>query len=69
MLTMGSDFNYQNANTWFKNLDKLIYYANQDGRVNAFYSTPTLYTQAKYAANTTWTTKVCVFYYMPNFTF
>ena len=30
MLTMGSDFNYQNANTWFKNLDKLIHYVNQD---------------------------------------
>jgi len=24
----------------FKNLDKLIHYANQDGRLNAFYSTP-----------------------------
>ena len=30
MLTMGCDFNYQNANTWWKNLDKLIYYTNQD---------------------------------------
>lgn len=24
----------------YKNLDKLIHYANQDGRLNAFYSTP-----------------------------
>ena len=30
---MGSDFNYLNANTWFKNLDKLIHYTNMDGRI------------------------------------
>ena len=30
MLTMGSDFNYEAGDTWFKNLDKLIYYANMD---------------------------------------
>lgn len=40
MLTMGCDFQYSNARTWFKNLDKLIKYVNLDGRVNAFYSTP-----------------------------
>ena len=57
MLTMGEDFNYLNANTWFKNLDKLIHYTNMDGRVNAFYSTPTLYTNAKHAANLSWNTK------------
>lgn len=40
MLTMGCDFQYSNARTWFKNLDKLIKYVNADGRVNTFYSTP-----------------------------
>ncbi len=29
MMTMGQDFNYQNANEWFKNLDKLIKYVNE----------------------------------------
>ena len=28
MMTMGSDFEYENANQWFKNLDKLIKYVN-----------------------------------------
>ena len=29
MVMMGSDFNFQNANTWYKNLDKLIRYVNK----------------------------------------
>jgi hypothetical protein len=28
MMTMGNDFHYENANEWFKNLDKLIRYVN-----------------------------------------
>lgn len=47
MLTMGTDFGYENANTWFKNLEKLIKYVNEDGRVNVFYSTVQDYTDAK----------------------
>ncbi|PVD38472.1 hypothetical protein C0Q70_01087 [Pomacea canaliculata] len=29
MVTMGSDFQYQAAHNWYKNLDKLIAYVNQ----------------------------------------
>ena len=54
---MGSDFQYENANEWFKNLDKLIHYVNLDGRVNMFYSNPYAYTKAQSDANLTWTVK------------
>jgi len=47
MFTMGSDFQYQAAENWFVNLDKIIHYANLDGRVSAFYSTPAAYVAAK----------------------
>jgi len=57
MFTMGTDFNYENANTWFKNLDKIIDYVNKDGRVNVFYSTPSIYLKAKHDAGITWPTK------------
>ncbi|CAA3008839.1 probable alpha-mannosidase At5g13980 isoform X1 [Olea europaea subsp. europaea] len=57
MWTMGTDFKYQYAQTWFRNMDKLIHYVNQDGRVNAFYSTPSIYTDAKYALNESWPLK------------
>ena len=29
LMTMGEDFQYENANTWYKNLDKLIKYVNK----------------------------------------
>lgn len=29
MWTMGEDFAYEYANTWFKQIDKLIHYVNQ----------------------------------------
>ncbi|KAK4760251.1 hypothetical protein SAY87_005144 [Trapa incisa] len=57
MWTMGTDFKYQYAHTWFRQLDKLIHYVNQDGRVNALYSTPSIYTDAKHAANRAWPLK------------
>ena len=63
MMTMGSDFNYPNANSWFKNLDKIIKYVNMaaesDGGkpVNAFYSTPSCYVKNVNEAGQTWTVK------------
>jgi alpha-mannosidase len=57
MWAMGEDFSYGNANTWFKQMDKLIHHANMDGRVNAFYSTPSIYLDAVHAANATWHVK------------
>ncbi len=56
MLTMGSDFQYEGADNWFSNLDKIIKHANLDGRVNAFYSSPEIYANAKLAeaVNVTW---------------
>ncbi|GAB4847549.1 hypothetical protein Ancab_026609 [Ancistrocladus abbreviatus] len=57
MWTMGDDFQYQYAETWFKQMDKFIHYVNKDGRVNVLYSTPSIYTDSKYAANETWPLK------------
>jgi hypothetical protein len=36
MMTMGSDFQYENANKWYKNLDKLIKYVNAQVIVTIF---------------------------------
>ncbi|KAK4798026.1 hypothetical protein SAY86_030352 [Trapa natans] len=58
MWTMGTDFKYQYAHTWFRQLDKLIHYVNLDGRVNALYSTPSIYTDAKYATKRAWPLKI-----------
>ncbi|XP_021298038.1 probable alpha-mannosidase At5g13980 [Herrania umbratica] len=57
MWTMGTDFKYQYAHTWFRQMDKLIHYVNKDGRVNALYSTPSIYTDAKYAMSKSWPLK------------
>ncbi|KAF5479242.1 hypothetical protein F2P56_000079 [Juglans regia] len=57
MWTMGTDFKYQYAHTWFRQMDKLIHYVNKDGRVNALYSTPSIYTDAKYARDESWPIK------------
>ena len=50
MLLLGCDFEFENAGTWFTNTDKLIHYANQNGSLNAFYSTPGAYAAAKLEA-------------------
>ncbi|XP_047319755.1 alpha-mannosidase [Impatiens glandulifera] len=68
MWTMGDDFEYQYAESWFKQMDKLIHYVNKDGRVNALYSTPTIYTDAKYAANETWPLKIHDFFPYADYT-
>ncbi|KAM0936003.1 putative alpha-mannosidase [Dioscorea sansibarensis] len=62
MFTMGTDFKYQYANSWFRQLDKFIHYVNKDGRVNALYSTPSIYTDAKYAAKESWPIKTDDFF-------
>ncbi|CAG9760144.1 unnamed protein product [Ceutorhynchus assimilis] len=50
IITMGDDFNYQDAESWFVNLDKLIYYVNQlqlsGSKYNLIYSTPSCYVNA-----------------------
>lgn len=52
IVTMGGDFNYQDAHTWFKNLDKLISYTNarqaNGSKYNLIYSTPSCYVKAIY---------------------
>ncbi|KAJ9591913.1 hypothetical protein L9F63_001515, partial [Diploptera punctata] len=58
ILTMGSDFHFQDAIMWFKNLDKLIKYVNAaDEHVNVIYSTPSCYLKAVNEAGLTYTTK------------
>lgn len=42
--------------------DKLIHYLNLDGRVNAFYSTPSIYTDAKLSVGKAYTLKTDDFF-------
>ncbi|KAI3882205.1 hypothetical protein MKX03_027015 [Papaver bracteatum] len=62
MWTMGTDFKYQYANSWFRQMDKFIHYVNMDGRVNALYSTPSIYTDAKWASQESWPLKTGDFF-------
>ncbi|CAG0919137.1 unnamed protein product [Notodromas monacha] len=66
MITMGNDFNYQDAHVWYKNLDKLIRYVNAEqasgSRVNLFYSTPSCYLKGLNDAGVTWPTKTDDFF-------
>ncbi|XP_046392611.1 lysosomal alpha-mannosidase-like isoform X2 [Ischnura elegans] len=62
VMTMGEDFQYQDANMWFSNLDKLIRYVNErqeteGSKVNVFYSTPSCYLKSLNEANITWPDK------------
>uniref|UniRef100_A0A8C9W6K5 Lysosomal alpha-mannosidase n=1 Tax=Scleropages formosus TaxID=113540 RepID=A0A8C9W6K5_SCLFO len=66
IMTMGSDFQYENANLWYKNMDKLIRYVNakqsQGSKVNVLYSTPSCYLQGLHQANLTWSVKMDDFF-------
>ena len=55
MWTMGSDFNYEDAEVWFTNMDKLLESVNNDGRMKMQYSSPAEYVAAKRAeTNVQW---------------
>lgn len=65
LVTMGSDFNYQNAFFNFKNIDKLIDYINarpQQFNMTLFYSTPVDYVDALYATGQVWPLKTDDFF-------
>ena len=58
--TMGFDFNYEYAEEWFQNLDKLIHYTNLgtgSHGVNMFYSSPQQYARTKLAYPFAWPLK------------
>ncbi|XP_053622765.1 lysosomal alpha-mannosidase-like isoform X3 [Plodia interpunctella] len=62
LVTMGDDFNYQDAAMWYKNIDKLIEHANlkaaKEGlNITLLYSTPDCYLKAVKDANPTLPTK------------
>ncbi|XP_002065049.4 lysosomal alpha-mannosidase isoform X2 [Drosophila willistoni] len=61
LITMGEDFHYQNADMWYKNLDKLIMYANErqanGSNINLLYSTPSCYLKSLHDAGIVWPTK------------
>lgn len=47
MMYIGGDFAFRNAAAWYAFIDKLIHYVNKQGAVNAMYSTPERFLQAK----------------------
>ncbi|XP_033225889.1 lysosomal alpha-mannosidase-like [Belonocnema kinseyi] len=59
ILTMGTDFTYQVANSWYTNLDKLIRYINfhKGTKYNAIYSTPSCYLKAVNEEKISWPSK------------
>merc|ERR550534_2020659 len=66
MMTMGGDFTYTEANLWYKNMDKLIKYANDlqnnGSSFNLFYSTPSCYVKALNDADKEWPVKTDDFF-------
>src|ERR1700709_150130 len=59
---MGSDFNYESAEQYFINMDKIIAGVNRNGTIHAQYSTPSLYYKAKLTEGITWSTKTDDFF-------
>ena len=60
MILMGQDFAYQDANMWYKNIDKLMKGMNANttnSKINLLYSTPSCYLKALNDAGQTWSTK------------
>jgi Glycosyl hydrolases family 38 N-terminal domain len=49
MIMMATDFSGENAETWYRNVDKLIKYVNAHGKYNVLYSIPAYYTASKTA--------------------
>ena len=60
---IGPVLQYANANAQYKNIDKLIHFANNaDGRLNLFYSTPARYVAAKHSYQQPWPLKTDDFF-------
>ncbi|XP_032794592.1 lysosomal alpha-mannosidase [Daphnia magna] len=66
LLTMGGDFTYQDANVWYKNMDKLIKYANErqsnGSQFNLLYSTPSCYVKSLNGVKKSWPLKTDDFF-------
>jgi len=62
LIPFGSDFQWISAHQYYKNVDKLIHYINEDGRINAFYSTPAEYVAVKHTYNHSWPLKTDDFF-------
>ena len=61
IVSMGMDFQYQLAHTWYKNIDKLIKYVNnmlgEKEQIHLMYSTPSCYLKALHDEGLEWSTK------------
>ena len=62
LIPFGSDFQWISAHQYYKNVDKLIHYINEDGRINAFYSIPAEYVAVKHQYNHSWPLKTDDFF-------
>ncbi|TRY79620.1 hypothetical protein TCAL_12196 [Tigriopus californicus] len=57
-IEMGMDFHYQSAISWYRNMDKLIKFVNnEDPEINVIYSTPSCYLKALHDEQLEWPIK------------